>query len=148
VSGYKQIFYVRLPAAGVLNEGHGNEGFAVIFHCVEDILLVGVALFLPHAREAPMTFDSLKCKVTLLEHGVSQIGPVGQMIAEKEVILNKADVCDWTAFKGCPSSNKNISNFQKNSRMCLPGMYFDYIYTLILVCQNISFLKVNGWPLE
>ena len=84
--------YVRLPVAGSLNEGHGNEGFAVIFQlqCNLPILLCGVSIFLPHpsfikASNAPVSrkqkgdwCEDLMVTVLLHEHATAQIGPIGE----------------------------------------------------------------------
>ena len=57
-STFQSKIYVRLPAAGAFNEIHGNEGFAVIFHSMQDVIICGLAVFLPHGKENEQCFDS------------------------------------------------------------------------------------------
>lgn len=113
-----QGVYLRLPAAGSVNESHGNEGFAVIFQTMQDILLCGLAVFLPHGEENDQRFANLHIKVGLQAHGVSQIGPVGQIITQIEETLNYKQVQEWTGPKGCA---KGEGNKDRLSLFCLPG---------------------------
>ena len=116
-SKFRQNIYLRLPAAGAYNESHGNEGFAVIFHTLrDDILLSGVAVFLPHPQENEQLYDKLKISIKLMEHGVSQIGPVGPDIVEKSVQLSKTEVTQWAGPKGC---SRKVP--EKSTLQCLPG---------------------------
>ena len=59
---------------------------------METILLCGISVFLPHARENDQIYKHLHIKIELFQHGVSQIGPVGAKLAEIENELSKSDV--------------------------------------------------------
>ena len=73
--------FKRLPVAGSLNEGHGNEGFAVMFNLKisQPIFFCGATIFLPHPDYLKLrkTTDKLNIVIKLNEHATSQIGPTG-----------------------------------------------------------------------
>jgi hypothetical protein len=114
-----QTCYIRLPVAGSLDETHGNEGVSVILQTTrQNLILCGVAVFLPHATENQQKYSSLIIDITLCEHGVSQYGPVGAQLAEIKVEISKKDVIQWAGSKGCPMS---IENKRRISLHCFQG---------------------------
>ena len=119
-SRFEQKVYVRLPVAGSLNEGHGNEGFAVILSVDSEVLLAGVAIFLPYGEENLSCFmpNQLKARVRLSEHAVSQIGPIGSELRESTLRLSKKEIRYWNSEQNCDSRKKTGS---RQSFKCLPG---------------------------
>ena len=122
-----QTCYIRLPVAGSLDETHGNEGVSVILQTTrQNLILCGVAVFLPHATENQQKYSRLIIDITLCEHGVSQYGPVGAQLAEIKVEISKKDVIQWAGSKGCPTS---IENKRRISLHCFQGKLINsYIY--------------------
>lgn len=71
-------------------EGHGNEGFGLIFslNSTQPILLCGVSIFLPHHNFIKdynsITIskdgwdDILDVTIKVNEHGTPQMGPIGK----------------------------------------------------------------------
>ena len=127
-STFDSLTYIRLPAAGSLNEIHGNKGFAVILHSFQEVIICGVAVFLPHAKENEQAFDSLIIEVKINEHGASQVGPVGQPICSVTKSLTKSEVLNWTGNQGCPRTSENSS---KGSLQCLPGYFFLFLHNFL-----------------
>ena len=117
---YKQCVYLRLPAAGSFNEVLGNKGFAVIFTCTQDILLCGMAIFLPHGTQNDQNYDKVNIKVTLGNYAVPQIGAQGPEMACVSHEVSHAEVKAWTGPLGC---SKNLSNQWRTSLHCLPGTW-------------------------
>ena len=141
-SRFEQNVYVRLPVAGSLNEGHGNEGFGVIVSVDSEILLAGVAIFLPYGEENLSLFmpDQLKARVRLSEHAVSQIGPIGLELVESTLRLSKKLIRFWNSELNCGSVNKTGS---RQSFKCMPGPWMGQdsrsrnSRTQILTCNSI-----------
>ena len=96
--------------------GTGQDGFSVLFETTQDVILCGIAIFLPHAQENRQTYERLKLSLNLLQHGVSQIGPCGPEMASIYHGLSKTEVMEWSGPKGCVRSNGS-----KSSLHCLPG---------------------------
>jgi hypothetical protein len=116
-SKFEKRIYFRLPVAGSLNEGHGNEGFGVILSVDSEILFSGVAVFLPFGEEnlsGPVP-DRLSARVRLSEHAVSQIGPVGPMVRESFCRWTKKDIRSWNSEENC-SRTKSRQSFK-----CMAG---------------------------
>ena len=116
-SKFEQRVYVRLPVAGSLNEGHGNDGFAVILSVDSEILLSGLGIFLPSDVSDAYTPVQLTARVQLSEHAVSQIGPIGPVICESVSRLNKNEIWFW-------NSEENCSRFKTETRQsfkCMSG---------------------------
>lgn len=64
------------------------------------------------------SFDSMEINVKIHQHGVSQIGPVGQKVMEISKKLTKKEVIAWTGQSGCSGAPENV---KKNTLKCLPG---------------------------
>ena len=88
----------------------------------------GVAIFLPHSKANEQTFDNIHVDIKLIEHGVSQIGPSGDILNGVQATIPKSDVRAWTGSKGCAKSAENQG---KISIHCLPGNNFVGQYTTV-----------------
>ena len=153
-SKFESQIYKRLPAAGSFDStpfSVGCKGFAVIFYSVQEIIICGLAVFLPYGREFKQTFDNLIIEVCVSEHGVPQIGPTGQTFVEIKKTLSKKEVLDWTGTSGCPMSPGNAA---KKSLQCLPGpgeifscTLFSMIFNFLHSKSFVSFLRalIHGW---
>ena len=85
--------------------GTGQDGFSVLFETSQDVILCGIAIFLPHAQENRQTYERLKICLNLLQHGVSQTRPFGPEMASIYHRLSKTEVVESSGPKGCARSN-------------------------------------------
>ena len=110
-SKFEKRILFRLPVAGSLNEGHGNEGFGVIVSVDSEILLSGVGVFLPFGEEnlSGSVPDRLTARVRLSEHAVSQIGPVGAVLRESFCRWTKKEIRVWNSEENCSRSKPRQS---------------------------------------
>ena len=112
--------------------GTGQDGFSVLFETTQDILLCGIAIFLPHAQENRQKYEKLKIFLSLRQHGVSQIGVHGPEIASICHGLSKTEVVEWSGPKGCSKCAGS-----KSSLLCLPGKIRAYF--LLVTFPTINF---------
>ena len=64
------------------------------------------------------SFDSLEINLKIHQHGVSQIGPIGQKVMDISKKLTRKEVMAWTGPSGCAQAPENI---KKSTLKCLPG---------------------------
>jgi hypothetical protein len=131
-SKFEQRVYVRLPVAGSLNEGHGNEGFAIILSVDSEILLSGLGIFLPSDTSANSP-DQLTVRVRLSEHAVSQIGPIGPILCDSESRLRKNEIRFWNSEENC----SRFKNETRQSFKCMPGPRQPSDLSRISTCDSI-----------
>ena len=120
-SKFEKRIYLRLPVAGSLNEGHGNEGFGLIFSVDTELLFSGVGMFLPFGEEnlSVSMPDRIKARISLNEHAVSQVGPIGHKICESVQILTKREIRFWNSEQNCSKLDKN--GLKRKSFLCIDG---------------------------
>ena len=123
-SRFDRRVHLRLPVAGSLNEGHGNEGFAVLVSVDAELLLSGVGIFLPVGEEnlSASTPDQIKVRVSLTEHAVSQIGPIGPKIRDSVQRLTKKEIRVWNSEDNCRKMTKIEP---RKSFLCLDGPWMN-----------------------
>ena len=122
--------------------GTGQDGFSVLFETSQDVILCGIAIFLPHAQENRQTYERLKICLNLLQHGVSQIGPCGPEMASIYHGLSKTEVVEWSGPKGCARSNGS-----KSSLHCLPGPWMMNGGRTTIFNQSFECKGIHPYPL-
>ena len=122
--------------------GTGQDGFSVLFETSQDVILCGIAIFLPHAQENRQTYERLKICLNLLQHGVSQIGPCGPEMASIYHGLSKTEVVEWSGPKGCARSNGS-----KSSLHCLPGPWMMNGGRSTIFNQSFECKGIHPYPL-
>ena len=148
-SRFDQRVHLRLPVAGSLNEGHGNEGFGVIVSVETEILLSGVGIFLPFGEEnlsASMP-DRIKVRVGLSEHAVSQIGPDGPRICDSVQRLTKKEIRAWNSEDNCRKLTKTEP---RKSFVCIDGPWMSNEtrarVTGLSSCLSSSCRSIHPYP--
>ena len=134
--------YTRLPVAGSLQEGHSEEGFALMLNLTiqQPIFFCGASIFLPHPEslKGRKVTDKLSIVTRLHNHATWRVGPIGisfylkftatilkcpltgSLLASEELELSIKEIKEFAA--KCPKQAKNSLPEQT----CLQGPWMTF----------------------
>ena len=107
------------------------------------MLLSGLGIFLPYGEENLSSFmpEQLTARVRLSEHAVSQIGPIGPVLRESEIRLNKKEIRYWNSAENC----SRLRTESRPSFKCLSGPWMGQRQSELM--KNSACRSIHPYPI-